>query len=533
MRRFLAMLWPAVHPALALGVSLVAIAVLTAILAPLHGRLALLNVGMLYLILVVLLTVRFGLGAGILASVLVNLALNFFFVPPLHRLSVSESENLIALLVFLGVTALTSTLLARAERGETLAREREREAALMFDLSRGVITDPGSRTVLPILCGKVRHAFGAESAAIFRYANGRWTFTAADGLAVGTEIPGDERLMATRALESGEVVSLHGALRGGHAPARIVGRASIGTPVAMVPLSASGQQLGVLRLTGSLQTNPPGTDGGRLLAAFAHVAALAINHQRLLQELTASRALQEADVLKTALLSTVSHELRTPLASIKASVTSLLEATADWDERARQEFLTAIDEETDRLTALVSNLLDLSRLEGGALAMQRDWYDLCEFLETVGERMRSRSRQRPIVVDTSGADGDVFIDYVLAGQAIQNLLENADKFSPPGRPIHVSAQAVNGGLDVRVDDEGPGIPPDERAHVFDKFFRGRDARGQVPGTGLGLAIARGMAAAHGAAIRAEEAPAGGARLVVSLPPEAYRKRPAVVGKVAG
>ena len=146
------------------AIAVTSVALLTAILAPLRHHFTLLNLGMLYLLLVVLLTARFGLWTGILASVLVNLALNFFFVPPVRKLDVNESENVIALAVFLLTTALTSWLLARAERSERLAREREKESALLFDLSKSVVADPGARTVLPLLAHKARQSLGAASA---------------------------------------------------------------------------------------------------------------------------------------------------------------------------------------------------------------------------------------------------------------------------------------------------------------------------------------------------------------------------------
>lgn len=507
------------------------VALLTAILAPLRHHFTLLNLGMLYLLLVVLLTARFGLWPGIVASALVNLALNFFFVPPVRKLDVNESENVIALAVFLLTTALTSWLLARAERSELLAREREKESALLFDLSKGVVADPGARTVLPLLAHKVRQSLGASSAAVFVGGPGRFDLVAADGVPLDFELTGDERLLFADAVASGEIRYL-----GSHKQARtprLVGTPSVPLRVAVAPMIAAGQSLGILRVTGSPQQDIDGPNQARLLQTFASAAALAVNHQRLLRELTAAEALREADVLKSAVLSTVSHELRTPLASIKASVTSLIEATGQWDEADRREFLSAINEETDRLTSLISNLLDLSRLEGGALRLDRDWYDVGELLETVCGRLQPMLDHHPLRLDLANCDGDAYVDYVLLGQVVQNLAENAAKFSPSGSPIHIVARASGPDLELRVEDEGPGIPTADRERVFEKFYRGHQ-EGRANGVGLGLTISKGIVEAHGGKIRAESGEFGGAAFVVTIPASAFRRRvPTVVDGAVG
>ena len=507
---------------------LATVAALTAFLAPLRHHLSLLNVGMLYLLLAVLLTARFGLWMGICASVLVNLALNFFFVPPVRALNVNESENVIALAVFLITTALTSGLLARAERGERLARDREQESAVMFDVSRGVIADPGARTVLPLLAHKVRQSFSASSAAIFVGGPQRLELAAADGLPLDSTLSGDERLLAASAMNTGALVYL-GRHEGKRNP-RLVGRPSVGQALAFVPMIAAGECVGVLRVSGPLQPGIEGANQERLLQTFAYVAALAVNHQKLLRELTAAEALREADILKSAVLSTVSHELRTPLAAIKASVTSLLEATGRWDEADRREFLSAIDEETDRLTALISNLLDLSRLEGGALRLDRDWYDVSELLETVCGRLQPMLGDHPIKLETPPDDGEMYVDYVLIGQVIQNLAENAAKFSPPSSPVHILARAAGHELELGVEDEGPGIAESDRARVFDKFYQAKGTGARATGIGLGLAISKGIVEAHGGSIRAEGNVHGGATLVVTIPATAFRPGAAVADR---
>jgi two-component system sensor histidine kinase KdpD len=270
----------------------------------------------------------------------------------------------------------------------------------------------------------------------------------------------------------------------------------------------------------------------RLLEAFADEAALAVDRDRLLEKASRVQALQQTDQLKSALLSAVSHDLRTPLASIKASVSSLLQDDVSWDEASRREFLSAIDEETDRLTRLVGNLLDLSRIEGGALRPEKDWYDIAELLETVVARMERTLGGHQLQLTVADDVGEVALDYVQISQVVTNLLENASHAAPAGTAIELIAERRGGEVEIVVEDEGPGIPAEERQRIFDKFYRLVSAGQKGSGSGLGLAISKGFVEAHGGAIRAEAAPGGGARFVVTLPAPAAPAPPATPAYVA-
>ncbi|MGH2584943.1 MAG: GAF domain-containing sensor histidine kinase, partial [Dehalococcoidia bacterium] len=288
-------------------------------------------------------------------------------------------------------------------------------------------------------------------------------------------------------------------------------------PVAFVPLHLGSQTIGILQLVGRLEARVFTSDERRLMEAFADEAALAVDRDRLLHEAGRAQALQEADRLKSALLSAVSHDLRTPLASIKASVSSLLQQDVTWDTESRHEFLTAIDEETDRLTRLVSNLLDLSRIEGGALRPDKDWYDVRELIETVAGRLERVVTAHRLVLTIAPDAGAAPFDYVQLGQVLANLIENAAKFSPPGTAITIAARRLAGEVEISVADQGPGIPTEERPRVFEKFYRIERGGGGPGGAGLGLAISKGFVEAHGGSIRIEEADGAGARFVVTLP----------------
>jgi two-component system sensor histidine kinase KdpD len=509
------------------AVALVALAGLTAALVAVRPHLGLLNTGLLYLVLVALVAACWGWGPGLLASVVANLCLNFFFVPPLHRFTVAEAANVVALLVFLGVTALISGLLGRARAGEAAARRREQETAILYELSRLVIGEPNLAATLSTICRRVRETFTVESCAVLLPGSGGLVPVAWSGPG-GAPVPASayDRRAAEQALAGGTFVALDG--RPGRRRPRIVGLAGSRAPLACVPLRVGAAAVGVLQVSGRIAARVFTPDDLRLLEAFADEAALAVDRNRLLHEAARAEALQEADRLRAALLSAVSHDLRTPLAAIKASVSSLLDPDVAWDAAARHELLTAIDEETDRLTRMVSNLLDLSRIEAGALRPETDRYDVGELIETVAGRMARAVAAHRLVLDVPADIGDASLDYVQIGQVLANLIENAAKFAPAGTTIRVAARRRVGEVEISVADEGPGVPPAERARVFEKFYRFEDAGRRVPGTGLGLAISKGLVEAHGGRIWIEEAPGGGARAVFTLPTGAARAAPPAV-----
>jgi signal transduction histidine kinase len=237
------------------------------------------------------------------------------------------------------------------------------------------------------------------------------------------------------------------------------------------------------------------------------------------RELAAANArLAELDRLKSDFVSMVSHELRTPLGLIKGYVGTLLRRDAPLDEATREEFLQVIDEETDRLTELVTNLLDMSRIEAGTLRVDRQPTQLQRLLADCAERLRAREPARSLDVDVPEGLPTVLADERRIAQVVDNLLTNATRYSPEGTPIVLGAHAENGWVEVRVVDQGMGIPTDKQEQVFEKFFRvdSSDTR-RFAGTGLGLAICRGIVQAHGGTIRVESEPGRGSRFAFNLP----------------
>jgi two-component system sensor histidine kinase KdpD len=241
----------------------------------------------------------------------------------------------------------------------------------------------------------------------------------------------------------------------------------------------------------------------RLLQTFASQAALALERAGLAQADTRARVLEESDRLKTALLSSVSHELRTPLATIKAAATSLHSGEVGWDSAVRQDLLSVLVDETDRLNRLVGNLLDMSRIEAGALHPKREWNLLSEIVGSLVARMGHAFASHRVEIDVPEDLPLVPVDYVLIEEVFANLLSNCVKYAPPGTTIGVRARAPDDSqVQVSIRNQGPPVPAEHLDRIFDKFYR-VTAADRVTGTGLGLSICKGIIEAHGGRIWAE------------------------------
>jgi two-component system sensor histidine kinase KdpD len=272
----------------------------------------------------------------------------------------------------------------------------------------------------------------------------------------------------------------------------------------LVPIQTVRGLLGEVRLWRKDSPMLPAEE--RLLRTFASQAVLALERSRLAQAESRARLLEESDKLKSSLLSSVSHELRTPLATIKASVTSLRDNTVPWVSEARDDLLAAIEEETDHLNQLVGNLLNMTRIEAGALKPQRSWNSLSEIVAGVLNRIRPQSH--PIEVHFPEELALVPVDYALMEQVFANLISNSLKYSPENTPVTVQARDLDEDtLLIQVINQGPPVPVEHLERIFDKFNRVTSAD-RITGTGLGLSICKGIVEAHGGRIWAENLPDG-------------------------
>ncbi len=410
-----------------------------------------------------------GLRAGLIASLLSFLGLNYFFTVPRHTFRVRHAEDLAALLVFLGVATLVAALLSRAIAQRARAERREKEARLLQLFATKLLV---GRPALELL-----HELAAS-------------------------------LIEHLDLASCEIVTEAGAVRAGSP-------AADGAVRAVVPILAEGRPVGEL-----VAVAGPGARLGveeyAVLSTFGAQVALALEGARLAEDATRARMDAEASSMRAALFSSVTHDLRTPLAAITASVTSMLDASADLSPESRTELLRTISEEAHRLNRLVGNLLDLARVRAGQLDARKRPTSMNEVIEGVVARLQPQLDGRDVRLLLREDLPDLPLDVDLMDQVLMNLLENAARYSPPGSAISVTTAEWQGGVEVRVADRGPGIPPDERERVFESFVRATNA-GAASGTGLGLAIARALVEAHGGRIWIEDAPGGGAAVLFRLP----------------
>ncbi len=503
----------------ALAVAL-AVALASAAAEAAHRLLNVVNLSLVYLIVVVAVATVWGLGPALLASLLAVLALDLLFIPPFGTLAVANPDDWLTLLFFLAIAALTGRLAAGARARAEEARRRERVTTVLYDLSTALITEDDLAVILPGIALRVARTFGLDACHILLPdAGGELQVVAAHGPWRDNGGLG-ARAILSRVLRDGQAAAVYEPAGDTPARSRIVRRHGAAWSTLYVPLIVGGSVVGVLR-AGRGGGPSFGDEERRLLTTFAHQAALAIDKARQAERADVERiraaSLEEADRVKTALLSSVSHDLRSPLASIKTAVTGLLEPGAGLDGVGRAELLYAIDAETDRLTRLVADLLDLSRIQHGMLRPRAEWLDVAEVVAAVVDHLAPRRPAHALVVRAPDDLPLVPADYVRLEQVVSNLVENAAAYAAADTTITVTVEEHAGGVLLRVRDEGPGIPVDERERVFEPFYRGRAAEGPRPGSGLGLAICRGIVDAHGGWIRVEDTMGPGASVAVWLP----------------
>ena len=421
---------------------------------------------LLYLLPVVLSSVLWGLGPGAIAAVASFLALNYFFVPPYYTLLVHRTQDLLVLIVFLGVSVTIGQLVGRVSKSLAESHAREHEAIHLYELTMHLAGLQDEHDIVSALAEQTLIALRARRVDVLMEARGN--------------IPARQVRLEDRSQ-----------------PDQVQNE----TPTLLSPLQSARGFLGEIQVW--RETAPLSRAEERLMSTFASQGVSALERVHLSQAASRARLLEESDKFKSSLLSSVSHELRTPLATIKAAVTSLRSETVEWDTEARADLLAAVEEETDHLNQLVSNLLNMSRIEAGALKPQRSWNSLAEIVSSAGERMRQQIERHQLEVDISADLPLVPVDYFQIEQVFINLISNSTKYSPEGSTIGIHAeQAAGDMLQVTVRNQGPHVPADDLQRIFDKFYR-VTAADRITGAGLGLSICKGIVEAHGGRIWAE------------------------------
>jgi two-component system sensor histidine kinase KdpD len=461
------------------------------------------DVVMVYLLAVVLVSMRFGYGASVVATVLGILALDFFFVPPLYSFQVSNVSHTVTFVTMFVVAIIISRLTERIRDQATSARGRELRTASLYAISRELGVAQSRDALLKAAAKHLREAFTAKVAVLLPGSNGMLEAALADD---GTTAPDDKDLGVA------EWVWLHQQPAGATTDTLPLARALF------VPLKSSRGRVGVLAVYPTGETRLGDPDERQLLDTFAGLVASAIDRTQLAEEARRARLRAETEQLRNALLSSVSHDLRTPLAVVTGATSAFLDESAPKDEATRRELIQTAHEEALRLNRLIRNLLDMTRLEAGALKVQKDLQPLEEVVGSALNRLEDRLRGREVHTTIPRDLPLVAFDSALIEQVLINLLENATKYTPAGSPLDLVARTREGEVEVEVADRGPGIGKADAERVFDKFYRVREKEGG--GVGLGLTICRGIVSAHGGRIWVEERPGGGALFRFTLPLDA-------------
>ncbi|MET1011898.1 MAG: ATP-binding protein, partial [Actinomycetota bacterium] len=413
-----------------------------------------------------------GRGSGIVASILSFLGLNFFFTEPHHTLAVRHASDVVALIAFLLSGLIVGALVSRVREERSRAERRATEALFLNRTTERFISS-----------GAIDRSLGELA----------------------------ESLQGFLSLASCEIRTPIGSGRADAEEEEPLGGETISIP--LITTSGSFGALTVVRAPGQ---EPFSSSEVGLLKTLGAQTALAIERVALDGEVREARLQVEANALRAALFSSVTHDLRTPLASIKASASGLLAEGAHYNDEERRDVLRTVVEEADHLNLIVGNLLDLARMRAGALVPSTQPVLIDEMIGSVLQRLQ-RSLEHVVVRTTIRPDlPPVDADPVQIGQVLTNIIENASRFAPKGSEIHITAARWRSAVQVRISDQGPGIPEAERDRVFEEFYR-RDAGGARGGTGLGLSIARAIVIAHGGTISAALAPGGGTAITFELP----------------
>jgi two-component system sensor histidine kinase KdpD len=435
-----------------------ALPLLTVVLTNARSVVTLPSALLLYLVTVIGVAAVGGLWPAVAAATASFLLVNWYFTPPVHTFTIGRGENLLALSVFLGVAVVVSALVELAARRAADGASARAEAEMLARLA-------GAAPVPNLLEGLVR-TFGLDGASVLHRDGARWIVDAGTGSAP----PTPEAASSTLELDDRHV------------------------------LATAGPAFGV--------------NDSRVVAAFAQEITTALTIRELEREAAHAEDLARAGELRAALLAAVSHDLRTPLAAIRAAVTSLLETDVQWPPDAVEDFLSTIDIEAERLDGLLGNLLDMSRIQTGAVTLTERAVALDEVVPAALNGLGARGAD--VDIDVSESLPPAVADPALLERVIANLVTNALEASPPDRPVRIVGSAANGHLEVRVVDHGGGIAVRDRERAFLPFQRLGDGRGGAGGVGLGLAVAKGFVEAMHGSIAIEDTPGGGATMVVHL-----------------
>ncbi len=469
-----------------------------------------LDLAMVYLLGVVLAASRASKWPSLFATVLSIAAFDFFFIPPYYSFAVSDVRYFITFIVMFIVSFVISRLTLRVRQQAEAARLRERRTAALYNLSKDLVRERGGKRLSEIAMKHISEMFESQVVIL---------------------IPDDQNLLvpagdgAFAFIPDQQELSVAQWVYEHRQPAGLGSDTLPGAKALYLPLVTSAGAIGVIGILPKTATDGFEPEQFHYLEAFANQTAIAIERSFLGE--AAQRALLKAETesLRNTLLSSISHDLRTPLSAITGAATTLLQRDVLIDTESRLDLVKTIQEEAERLNLIIKNVLDMTRLESGAIKINKEWQSLEEIVGVALNRLGDRLKDHPVTVNLPRNLPLIPFDGLLIEQVLVNLFDNAIKYTPKGTPLELSASESFYTVTVELADRGPGIPPGEEEHIFDKFVRGRATGG---GVGLGLAICRTIINAHGGKIWAENREGGGAvfRFTLSsagLPPPPKRE----------
>jgi two-component system, OmpR family, sensor histidine kinase KdpD len=483
-----------------LAAAIVAVATVLAIL--LRDTLAPTNLAMIYLGGVVAIATHCSRRVSVTASFLSVAAFDFFCVPPYLTFAVSDYQYVVTFAGMLAVALVISTQTARLREHVVQAAGREARTEALYRLSRGLAGESSIFEAARAAAMLAEQVFGTRAVMFLPEDDGRLSFRrrTSDPLPV----PPSEESIAQWVFEHGHKAGL----RTDTLP---------GATALYLPLRGARETFGVLAVLPDSAGRIFAPEQQHLLEVFASQTALAIERTMSQRAAEETRFHMQTEQMRSSLLSAVSHDLRTPLASITGAASTLRAQGDRLPLETKQELLESISDEADRMGRLVSNLLDMTRFESGGVELRRDFYPLEEIVGTVLQRMERQLEGRAVLTELSENLPMVFVDDVLFGQVLWNLLENSAKYTAPGSPLDLVAFENDGAVTVEVRDRGPGVPPGEEERIFEKFYRGQSTGAR--GAGLGLPICRAIVQAHRGTIQALARTGGGAIFRIRLPIE--------------
>jgi two-component system sensor histidine kinase KdpD len=454
---------------------------------------------MIYMLTIMFISMLHSTAPSIYAAALSVVAFDFFFVPPYHSFAVADVNYILTFLVMFVVAVLISSLTQRVKRQAQSARGRADRISIMYSMSRELAHAGGREEILGKAARNLKDVFDCE-AAFFE--------TGGETVVVSVWPPGQVMQGSFDAAIAQWVWS-------NGKPAGVSTDTLPGARGLYVPVTVSGEKVGVLAVVPADRDRFNDPEQRNLLETLAMLTGMALERESLSRIMEQEHVRAEREQLRSTLLSSVSHDLRTPVATIMGAAGALADGWENLDPNVRKELIQSIGGESERLNRLVRNLLDMMRLESGAVKASKELQPLEEVVGAALNRMKAQLAGREVTADLPPELPLVEIDAVLMDQLLVNLLENAIKYTPAGSPIVISARGAGGKVVLRVMDRGPGLPEGELEKIFEKFYRTGIIR--ATGAGLGLSICRAIAQVHDGTITAGNRAGGGAEFTVTLP----------------